>query len=95
LLPTSLLGRSPSVTKIGESTQGVFSDVLDRRLPNGWRLALPNQILATSAGASFDVLGVPPDVKVPVFARRDLDAGRDPAIEAALRRWNETTRRAR
>jgi C-terminal processing protease CtpA/Prc len=89
----SLLGRSPSATKIGESTQGVFSDVLDRRLPNGWRLVLPNQILVTSSGNSFDVLGVPPDVRAPVFARRDLQAGRDPGIEAALRLWDETTRR--
>ena len=40
----ALMGRKPRIIRVGENTQGVFSDVLDRRLPNGWRLVLPNEI---------------------------------------------------
>ena len=34
----ALMGRTPSVIRIGENTQGVFSTVLPRRLPNGWTI---------------------------------------------------------
>ena len=35
-LTQALMGRTPRVIRIGENTQGVFSDVLFRTLPNGW-----------------------------------------------------------
>ena len=40
-----LMGRTPRVTRIGENTQGVFSDVLARRLPNGWTFGLPKKFV--------------------------------------------------
>ena len=80
----AMMGRRPEVCRIGESTQGVFSDVLDRRLPNGWRLVLPNEVSATKDGTTFDVTGVPPDVKTPGFSRADAPAGRDPGLDRAL-----------
>jgi hypothetical protein len=85
------MGRTPRVTRIGENTQGVFSDVLERRLPNGWTFGLPNEVYRTAEGAAFDGLGVPPDIAVPVFADGDVVAGRDPVIEKAipLRRVHE------
>ncbi len=79
----ALLKRAPKVTRIGENTQGVFSDVLGRRLPNGWTFGLPNERFVTD-GKSYDVNGIAPDVTVPVFPRADLDAGRDAALEKAL-----------
>jgi C-terminal processing protease CtpA/Prc len=42
-----LMGREPRVIRIGLNTQGVFSDVLNRSLPNGWRFHLPNEIYFT------------------------------------------------
>jgi hypothetical protein len=80
----ALMGRTPHVTRIGENTQGVFSDVLGRRLPNGWRFGLPNEVFRTPDGATFDGMGVPPDVPVPVFADEDVAAGRDPGMARAL-----------
>jgi hypothetical protein len=80
----ALMGRSPHVTRIGENTQGLFCDPLDRRLPNGWTFSLPNAAYRTADGVAFDVQGIPPDIAVPVFADEDVAAGRDPAIEAAL-----------
>lgn len=80
----ALMGRRPEICRIGESTQGVFSDVLDRRLPNGWRLVLPNEIYVTAGGKSFDVSGVPPDVAVAGFSRKNFIKQRDPTLETAL-----------
>ncbi len=80
----ALMGRTPAVTRVGESTQGVFSDQLVRRLPNGFRFALPNEIFLTADGKSFDGPGIPPHVKVPVFSTSDLENGRDTALEEAI-----------
>jgi C-terminal processing protease CtpA/Prc len=79
----SLLARKPAVTRIGQSTQGVFSDVLGRGLPNGWGFGLPNERYVTD-GKSYDGSGIAPTIAVTLFARSDVDAGRDTAIEEAL-----------
>jgi len=79
----ALLGREPQVSRVGLNTQGVFSDVLNRRLPNGWGFRLPNEVYRTSDGATFDRVGVPPDIRVPFFSRQDLGEGRDAALEKA------------
>jgi len=79
----ALMGRSPKVLRIGENTQGVFSDVLRRTLPNGWYFGLPNEVFRSPEGKTFDTTGIPPDIEVPVFAVDDLTAGRDPALERA------------
>lgn len=55
----ALMERTPRVTRIGENTQGVFCDVLDRHLPNGWSFGLPNAVYRTTEGRAFDVSGVP------------------------------------
>ncbi len=80
----ALMGRTPHVTRIGENTQGVFSDVLSRRLPNGWRFGLPNEVFRTPQRTTFDGAGIPPDAAVPVFADEDVAAGRDPGVAKAL-----------
>ena len=80
----ALMGRTPHITRIGESTQGVFSDVLGRTLPNGWNFGLPNERFLTQDGVAFDGPGVPPDEVVPVFPKSDLESGRDGALERAL-----------
>jgi hypothetical protein len=86
----ALMGRMPHVTRIGENTQGVFSDVLGRRLPNGWRFGLPNEVFRSPEGTTFDGTGIPPDIAVPVFADDDVAAGKDPAMAKALQvLWNK------
>jgi len=80
----ALLGRLPYVTRIGANTQGVFSDVLGRKLANGWTFGLPNEIYLTKDGKAFDGPGVPPDVEVPIFPAEDLANGRDSALDKAL-----------
>jgi len=80
----ALMGRSPHITRIGENTQGVFSDVYGRTLPNGWGFGLPNEVFLTPDGKAFDGSGIPPDIQVPVFAPADLAAGKDPAMAKAI-----------
>jgi C-terminal processing protease CtpA/Prc len=80
----ALMGRKPHVVRIGENTQGVYSDVLERSLPNGWRFGLPNEVYLTEQGTHFEASGVPPDTRVPVFPESDLAAGRDGALETAI-----------
>jgi C-terminal processing protease CtpA/Prc len=78
------MGRVPRVIRIGENTQSVFSDVLGRRLPNGWRFALPNEVYLTPEDKAFDGTGIPPDIEIPVFTAADVAAGRDPALATTL-----------
>ena len=80
----ALIRRDPEVARIGESTQGVFSDVMIRSLPNGFVFGLPNEIYVTS-GRTYDGLGIPPTIDTGlVFDRANLEAGRDPELEQAL-----------
>lgn len=79
----ALINRERKVIRVGENTQGVFSDILGRHLPNGWRFGLPNERFVTN-GKSYDGVGIAPDVAVPVFPASDLDSGRDGAVERAL-----------
>ena len=69
---------------LGLNTQGVFSDVLVRTLPNGWTFGVPNEVHLTRDGKSFDGPSVPPDVRVPFFSREELDGGRDAALDKAM-----------
>jgi C-terminal processing protease CtpA/Prc len=80
----ALMGRVPRVLRLGEHTQGVFSDVLGRRLPNGWRFGLPNEVFRTPEGRTFDGPGIPPDLEIAVFADDDVTAGQDRALEKAV-----------
>ena len=82
----ALMGREPHVERIGLNTQGVFSDVLRRSLPNDWYFGLPNEVYYTGDGTAFDAVGVPPDIDVSFFTPEDLKASRDAALEEAIRR---------
>ncbi|MEV0266945.1 S41 family peptidase [Streptomyces sp. NPDC050617] len=81
----ALMGRAPHVTRVGENTQGAFSDTLDRVLPNGWRFSLPNEQFTTAPDSDrgFDVTGIPPDVRTPVFTDSELEHGPDSALNRA------------
>jgi C-terminal processing protease CtpA/Prc len=80
----ALLGRDPHVTRVGANTQGVFSDELDRRLPNGWTFGLSNEIYLTKNGKTFEGTGVPPDIEAPIFPKKDLADSRDSVLDKAL-----------
>jgi hypothetical protein len=80
----ALMGRTPEVTRVGQNTQGVFSDQLTRRLPNGFRFALGNEVFLTEDGKVFEGAGIPPHVQAPVVSKEDAKNGRDAALEKAI-----------
>jgi carboxyl-terminal processing protease len=57
----------PHVTRMGEPTQGVHSDVLVKALPNGWMVGLSNEIYTASDGKVYEGLGIPVDIQTPVY----------------------------
>ncbi|MFG2572630.1 S41 family peptidase [Streptomyces sp. NPDC048481] len=79
----ALMNRVPAPVRIGENTQGALSDTMDRVLPNGWSLTLPNEKYLASDGAAFDGTGIAPTVRVPVFTGADFAAHRDSALTRA------------
>ncbi|MFI1916145.1 S41 family peptidase [Nocardia sp. NPDC020380] len=80
----ALLQRTPRPTILGENTQGVFSDVMTRRLPNGWTFILPDEKYLTPAGTTYDITGIPPDIPIPIFPDADFDRGIDSARARAI-----------
>ncbi|MGW1031977.1 S41 family peptidase [Streptomyces antibioticus] len=79
----ALMNRTPSPVRIGENTQGAFSDTMDRVLPNGWSFTLPNEKYLASDGTAFDGTGIAPTIRVPVFTDDDFAARRDSALARA------------
>jgi hypothetical protein len=80
----ALMGRTPHVTTIGESTQGLLGGVLGRHLPNGWIFGLPNTRVVSPDGRSFEAKGLSPEIEVPAFSDGSDSKGGDRAIAAAL-----------
>ncbi|MFL1467647.1 S41 family peptidase [Marinobacter sp. HN1S83] len=75
----------PRVTLIGEPTQGILSDTLERQLPNGWELTLSNEIYRASDGEIYEDVGIPPHIRLRFLGRRGREAGRDPMLDHLLR----------
>ncbi|MEU6488159.1 S41 family peptidase [Streptomyces sp. NPDC046887] len=80
----ALMERPGGVLRIGEHTQGVFSDVLERRLPNGWSFGLPNEVFRTRTGRTFDGAGIPPQLREPVFTEEEFAQRKDSAFDRAV-----------
>jgi len=61
----------PHVVQVGQPTQGIFSDSLVKRLPNGWTFSLSNEIYRDARGESFEARGLPPDRIASVYPARE------------------------
>lgn len=80
----ALIDRPGRTVRIGEPTQGVFSDVLERALPNGMEVWLPNEEFLTGSGRTFDGTGIPPHIHTPVFTEEEFAMDRDSAFDTAV-----------
>lgn len=80
----ALIDRPGRTVRIGQNTQGVFSDTLDRALPNGMAISLPNEQFLTREGQTFDGAGIPPHVRTPVFTDEEFAKNRDSAFDTAV-----------
>lgn len=82
-----------NITRIGSNTEGIFSDILEKKLPNDWTLNLSNEIYQDINGTCYESIGVPPDKKIEyshnenMFIRKlrgKIEKG-DEAIEMAFK----------
>jgi len=82
----------PNAKIIGSTTEGVFSDILHKKLPNGWTYGLSNMIYESMDEISYEEIGIAPDYKLgyPVKSKdfyeylfEDLKDG-DDAIEKVI-----------
>lgn len=74
----------PRLTLVGEPTQGILSDTLERHLPNGWFFTLSNELYHSYDGAIYEDVGIPPHIRIPFLGRQGRMAGKDPMLERIL-----------
>ena len=73
----------PPVTIVGEPTHGIFSNMLEKKLPNGWKYTLSYQRYESADGVCYEGRGVPVDVEA-INTRKDIETGVDPVTSKAL-----------
>ena len=78
-----LMADLPQATLIGDHTNGIFSDMLEKKLSNGWKYSLSHQRYYSSARVCYEGKGIPVDVEIR-NTRADLDKGADPMVLKAL-----------
>lgn len=73
----------PNVTLIGETTYGIFSDVLSKSLPNGWQFLLSNEKYSSADWKYYEQIGIAPDVNI-VLDTAALTLNHDNILEKAI-----------
>lgn len=82
----------PNATLIGSRTEGIFSDMLDKVLPNDWDFSLSNEVYLDHKGVNHEAKGIEPDISLD-YPREGYDwfeglqaqtSGKDEAILKAL-----------
>ncbi len=91
---TMFLATLSNVTHIGERTPGALSDVLSKRLPNGWRVRLSNEIYLDSRRRAWESIGIPPQVFMKVRQRRFVTQDDVVAAKTAIKAIRERARAA-
>lgn len=74
----------PRLQRIGEATQGILSDVMERHLPNGWRLTLSNELYSAADGTIYEDSGISPHIPIDYLTRQASDLGQDPMLDRVL-----------
>ena len=73
----------PQVTIIGDRTNGIFSYVLDKKLPIGWLYGLSYQVYFSAEMVCYEGTGIPPDIEL-LNEKANIEDGADPLITRAL-----------
>ncbi len=81
-------------TRIGSTTEGIFSSTLDKKLPNGWEYQLSNEVYQDLKGNNYENTGISPDFTLDYPNEKDafldqlsteLNKRKDRAIELAIK----------
>lgn len=73
----------PYVKLIGENTNGIFSPMLGKRLPNGWEISLSDGQTVSAKRVNYEGRGVPVDLET-IHRHSDMVQGIDPGLNEAL-----------
>ncbi|GAB3794790.1 S41 family peptidase [Spirosoma humi] len=76
---TLAMNQSPTVTQMGDTTYGIFSDNPKRELPNGWLYAVPSGDFRAANGQRYEGIGIAPKIRG-VNTKEDLTAGHDKVL---------------
>jgi hypothetical protein len=68
-----------NVTIVGDNTNGSFSDIYSKRLPNGWRINLSDERYFSPNMTNYEGVGVPVDVFVHTTLKDIIDEN-DPVL---------------
>jgi len=83
------------ITRLGSPSLGIFSDILEKKLPNGWEFGLSNQVYLDKNNTSYEALGIPVHVdfkyskdkyEFVTKIKKDLETTGDEAIEYVLKK---------
>ena len=81
------------IERMGSPSEGAFSDILPKVLPNGWDFGLSNQVYLDAEGVSYEAKGIPVNVDLNYpedehefvdKLKRELNADGDTAIQRIL-----------
>jgi len=73
----------PQVTMVGDTTNGAFSDTVNRELPNRWFYRIPVAEVFDGDGRSWEGIGLPPDLVIR-NSPEEVANGQDRMLELAL-----------
>ncbi|MFC0215073.1 S41 family peptidase [Paenibacillus chartarius] len=76
-------GTMKHVTIIGETTNGIHSDMLMNILPNKWLVTLSAEQYIAADGKVYEQIGLKPGEEV-LLQKADIEAGKDPVLERAI-----------
>jgi hypothetical protein len=80
-----ILGGLPNVTLYGEKTLGAISSYMMMKLPNGWRVGVPNYVITDRKGKWYEGQGIPPDIRATVFNPKKLVSGYLDFVSSAVK----------
>lgn len=83
-----MMSQFSNVTIIGEPSNGSYSDLYEKKLPNGWKVTLSNQRYFSADDENYEGLGVPVDI-LAENTILDIEKNRDSVLLKALEFLNQ------
>jgi carboxyl-terminal processing protease len=81
----------PHVTIIGDATSGVFADVHQDTLPNGWTFRCPYNLIKDASDFCWEGIGIPADIHQAI-TKEDIDSGHERVLDLAKALLNTSKR---
>ncbi len=78
-----LLEDLPNMTIIGDTTEGIFSDMYEFKLPNKWLVSLSHQQFFSKDNINYEGVGIPPDILL-LNTKKDIRRKTDSVVEKAI-----------